>query len=178
MNPQKFISLGRRNIMFHKFFSAFFICFFSVFLIFSTDPAHSSTGTTNKKDSLARSQKTLMTALKAQNTKTRVAAENMANSNSADYVPKTVYVGSKHNRKDDTTYVNVKNIQRDQKKVKKVFDPNHPKSDANGMVSMPDTDPLMNYMDLQKAKLDTQHIQKSYQLTTEMRHQTIKMIGQ
>ena len=70
---------------------------------------------------MARSQKTLMTALKAQNTKTRVAAENMANSSSADYVPKTVYIGSRHNRKSNTTDVNVKNIKRDQKKVKKVF---------------------------------------------------------
>lgn len=147
-------------------------------MIFSLGFSHSYGKSINNKDSLARTQKTLTTALKAQNTKTRVASENMANSGSADYVPKTVYVGSKHNRKTNSTDVKVKNIQRDPNKVKKVFDPNHPKADADGMVTMPNTDPLMNYMDLQKAKLDTQHIQKSYQLTTEMRHQTIKMIGQ
>lgn len=131
----------------------------------------------NQQDVLAKTQKTLTKSLEAQNVRTRVAAENMANSASPGYIPKQVQLNSRYNRKTQTTDVNVKSIVQNPDRVRKVYDPNHPQADETGMVTMPDTDPLLNYMDLQKARIDTKHIQKSYQLTTEMRHQTLKMMN-
>ncbi len=132
----------------------------------------------NKRDVLARTQQTLSRSLAAQDVRTRVAAENMANAESPGYIPKEVHLGSKHDRKTNATDVHVKNIAQNRDKVKKVYNPNHPKADETGNVTMPDTDPLINYMDLQKARIDAKHIQKSYQLTTEMRHSTLKMMNQ
>ena len=132
----------------------------------------------NKKDVLARSQRILTAAMKANNIRMRVAAENMANNKTADYVPKSVEVRSKHDRKTNATTVQVRNITRDKTKMVKTYDPTHPKADAEGMVNMPKIDPLLTMMDMQRARLDNERAMKSYQMTTEMRHRTIKMMGQ
>ena len=131
-----------------------------------------------KNDALARSQRVLTSAMKANNIRMRVAAENMANNKTADYVPKSVEVRSQHNRKTNTTDVKVRKISRDKKKMIKTYDPTHPKADRQGMVNMPKIDPLLTMMDMQRAKLDNERAMKSYQMTTDMRHRTIKMMNQ
>ena len=155
-----------------NYFTPFLVCTACLFY-----PLSGNAGS-NSKDPLARTQKMLSKSLAAQNIRSRVAAENMANGDSAGYIPKEVRLKSKYDKKSKTTNVHVQNIVKNQDKTKLVHDPSHPKADENGMVLMPSTDPLMNYMDLQKAKMDTEHIQKGYQLTTEMRHHTIKMMNQ
>ena len=132
----------------------------------------------SKNDALSRSQKVLTTAMKANNIRMRVAAENMANSKTADYVPKSVEVRSKHDRKTNTTSVEVRNINRDKNKLVPTYDPSHPKADAKGMVNMPKIDPLLTMMNMQRARLDNERAMKSYQMTTDMRHRTIKMMNQ
>lgn len=133
--------------------------------------------TSGRHDALARSQKILTDAMKANAVRSRVAAENMANSKSADYVPKSIHMGVSHDRASNTTSVQVKKIIRDPKRMERQYDPSHPMADAKGMVNMPKLDPLMTMMDMQNAKLDTERAMKSYQMTTDMRHRTIKMIN-
>ncbi len=129
------------------------------------------------RDALSGSQRTLTDAIKTNNVRMRVAAENMANSQSAGYVPKKVYVQAKRNRKTNGTTVQVKKISRDKSLISKKLDPTHPKADANGMVEMPNISPLMTMMDMQRAKLESEHAMKSYQMTTDMRHATLKMMN-
>lgn len=131
----------------------------------------------NRHDTLVRTQKTLSRSLAAQKVRTRVAAENMANSSSPNYIPKEVRLQAKQDHKNNTTDVKVHSIYRNKKKTKQVYDPQHPQADETGMLTMPDNDPLLNYMDLQQAKIVTELMQKSYQLTTEMRHHTLKMMN-
>ena len=151
---------------------------FVIAMLWASALPFESNAATNSRDALARTQETLSKSLAAQDVRTRVAAENMANAESPGYIPKEVHLGSRVDRKSKATDVHVKNISQNREKVKKVFNPSHPQADENGMVTMPDTDPLINYMDLQKARIDAKHIQKSYQLTTEMRHSTLKMMNQ
>ena len=130
----------------------------------------------NSQDALKNSQTIITKALNANNIRMRVAAENMANSSSAGYVPKVVEmrVIQKSNQPSN---VEVKQVRRDPTQVIKVYDPHHPQADGEGMVLMPKVDPLMMMMDVNKARLDNERMMKTYQMTSDMRHRTIKMMN-
>ncbi len=149
--------------------------FFLLFVLVILSAVESRAGT--KNDALARSQRILTDAMKANNVRMRVAAENMANSKTADYVPKSVEMRAQRDRRTNTTSVKVRNIVRDKNKMIKVHDPSHPKADAQGMLNMPKINPLMTMMDMQRAKGDSERAMKSYQMTTDMRHRTIKLMN-
>lgn len=131
----------------------------------------------SKNDALENSQHILADAMKANNIRMRVAAENMANNKTVDYVPKAVEMREKRDRRYKINTVKVHDITRDKNKMSKIYNPSHPKADADGMVNMPKVDPLLTMMDMQRAKLDNERAMKSYQMTTDMRHRTIKMIN-
>lgn len=130
------------------------------------------------KDGLAQTQKILADSMAANNIRLRVAAENMANHKTADYAPRSVEVKTKNDRKAKTKTVQVNKVIEDSSKMTKVYDPTHPKADADGMVNMPKLDPLLTMMDMQKAKLDSERAMKAMQMTTDMRHRTISMMKQ
>ena len=132
---------------------------------------------TSNKDTLARAQRTLTDAMKANNIRLRVASENMANNKTADYIPKQIEMKAKKDPKTKSTSVAVKSITQDKNKIIQVYDPSHPRANAQGHVNMPKLDPLMTMMDMHQAKLDNERAMKSYQMTTDMRQRTLQMMN-
>lgn len=158
--------------------SSFKTGFLFLFLALSTG----STSTAYAKppanqDTLGRAQRTLTDAMKANNIRLRVASENMANNKTADYVPKKIEMRAKKDPKTKSTSVAVKSITQDKTQMMKVYDPTHPRADAQGHVNMPKLDPLMTMMDMHQAKLENERAMKSYQMTTDMRQRTLQMMN-
>lgn len=139
--------------------------------------SNASAKTSASHDTLGRAQRTLTDAMKANNIRLRVASENMANNKTADYVPKKIEMKAKKDSKTKSTSVAVKSITQDKNQMMKVYDPTHPKADAQGHVNMPKLDPLMTMMDMHQAKLENERAMKSYQMTTDMRQRTLQMMN-
>ena len=138
--------------------------------------AYSANGS-GKVDNLKSAQKTIADSLTVNQIRMRVASENMANHKTPNYKPKTVKVRTTNNRKNDTTSIKVKSIERENNKVKYVYDPGHPAADERGMIEMPKLDPLMIMMDMHQSRLDNERAIKTYKMTTDMRHKTLKMLN-
>jgi flagellar basal-body rod protein FlgC len=96
-------------------------------------------------------------ALKAQQARMRVIAENMANSDSTArtaggdpyrrqvpvFTPEGVPGGQG---------VKMSRVEPDQKAFKTEYDPGHPGADAQGYVKLPNVDPLVEAMDMREAQ--------------------------
>ncbi|WP_031238186.1 flagellar basal body rod protein FlgC [Asticcacaulis sp. AC466] len=96
-------------------------------------------------------------ALKAQQARMRVIAENIANADStgktagADpYRRQTpVFTSAKV---DGATGVKLAAVTPDMKPFQSVYDPSHPAADAQGYVKKPNVDPLIETMDMREAQ--------------------------
>ncbi len=115
--------------------------------------------------------------LKVNEIKSRVAAQNMANSQSAGYFPKDIYVKSKMDKKSRNQVPHVVKVKENKKKVKKVYQPSHPDADNQGYVEMPDIDHLIVMMDMQQNRLDNEKMMRVYEMATQQQHRVIGMIG-
>jgi len=122
-------------------------------------------------------QKIITGALEANNIKMRVNSENMANSKSANYIPKTAHLRAERAKNKQYSNVRVKRINRNKNKVRKEYQPGHPQADENGYVNMPDVDPMIALLDLQQTKLEAQRLTKAYEAATDIRHKTINLIN-
>ena len=100
-------------------------------------------------------------ALRAQQARMRVIAENLANANSTSRTPG----GDPYRRQtpvfrpDKTavgTGVKLARVEPDRKDFKVEYDPGHPSADAKGYVKLPNVDSLVEIMDMREA-------QRSYQ---------------
>ena len=120
---------------------------------------------------LAQVQRQATAAMRANSLRMRISAENMANAKSPDYTPKAVVVGKGKNG------VVVKDVIQQKNKTRQVFDPNHPQADTQGMVTLPDIDPLITLMDLQQTRLDNERVMKVYQMATDQRHRILSMMN-
>ena len=97
------------------------------------------------------------TALRAQQARMRVIAENLANANSTartaggDPYRRQVAVF----RPDKTaagTGVKVARVEADRSDFKTEYEPGHPSADAKGYVKMPNVDPLIEALDMREAQ--------------------------
>ena len=116
-------------------------------------------------------------ALAAHNVRLRVAAENMANAESAGYAPQTVHIGSQKDRTTGIQKVTVKKIQRNPGKMRVEYNPNHPQADEHGYVHLPDVNPMIEMVNLQHAKHDVERSMKIYEIATDLRYKMIGMIS-
>jgi flagellar basal-body rod protein FlgC len=96
-------------------------------------------------------------ALKAQQARMRIIAENMANSDSTArtaggdpyqrqvpiFAPEKVQGGEG---------VRMSKVEPDKKPFKTEYDPGHPGADAQGYVKLPNVDPLIEAMDMREAQ--------------------------
>jgi flagellar basal-body rod protein FlgC len=105
--------------------------------------------------------------LKAQSTRLRVIAENIANAESVatrpggdPYRRKTVQFDNYINRDKDVDMVRVRRIRPDDSDFRKVYDPSHPAADGNGYVQMPNVNRFIETMDMKEA-------QRSYEANIE-----------
>ena len=96
-------------------------------------------------------------ALKAQQSRMRVIAENIANAQSTADAPG----GQTYRRQvpvfqaremDGMTGVTLAQVRPDQSEFKKDYDPTHPAADAQGYVLRPNVDTLVEAMDMREAQ--------------------------
>ncbi len=96
-------------------------------------------------------------ALRAQQSRMRVIAENIANAQSTSETPG----GNPYRRQipvfearnvDGATGVVLAEVRPDQSDFKMDYDPSHPAADANGYVKRPNVDTLVEAMDMREAQ--------------------------
>lgn len=98
-----------------------------------------------------------VTALRAQQARMRVIAENMANANSVSRQPggdpyrRQVPVFTPY-KTDSGQGVRVARVEPDRKDFRSVYDPSHPSADAKGYVKLPNVDTLIEALDMKEAQ--------------------------
>ena len=96
-------------------------------------------------------------ALRAQQGRMRVIAENIANANSTartaggDPYRRQVPVFTPY-KTDGGQGVRVARVEPDRKDFRNVYDPSHPSADAKGYVKLPNVDPLVEALDMKEAQ--------------------------
>ena len=98
------------------------------------------------------------TALRAQEARMRIIAENMANANSTSKEPggdpyrRQVPVFEPMTIEGGARGVKMARVQPDKTPFKTEYDPSNPSADATGYVKMPNVDPLIEALDLREAQ--------------------------
>ncbi|MFV3076829.1 flagellar basal body rod protein FlgC [Niveispirillum fermenti] len=128
-------------------------------------------------DNLAASFGIAASGMKAQTTRLRVVAENMANANSTSevaggdpYRRKTVVFSSALDRALKADLVAVKRVGRDMGDFTLEYNPGHPAADGNGYVKMPNVNSLVEAMDMREAG-------RSYDANLNVMQQARSMLG-
>ena len=110
-------------------------------------------------DNMFRSMRISAAGMKAQGTRLRVIAENIANADSlgqtpgeAPYRRKTVTFRNELDRSIGLDTVRVDKIGVDRSDFEKRFDPNHPAADEGGYVLVPNVNALVEMMDMREAQ--------------------------
>ena len=96
-------------------------------------------------------------ALKAQQSRMRVIAENIANAQSTartaggEPYRRQIPVFTPY-KTDGGQGVRVARVEPDRKDFRSVYDPSHPSADAKGYVKLPNVDPLVEALDMKEAQ--------------------------
>ena len=97
--------------------------------------------------------------MNAQSMRLRVAAENMANQDTAGLMPgappykrKTVSFESRLDKAAGTDLVRIRQIGRDRADPLLRYDPSNPLADGRGYVQLPNVNPLIEMMDMRDAE--------------------------
>jgi len=120
-------------------------------------------------------------ALKAQQARMRVIAENLANADSTSptpggdpyrrrvpvFLPKTI---------DGAQGVAVARVAADQSDFRTEYAPGHPGADAKGYVKLPNVDPLMEALDMQEAQRAYQANLNVIETAREMDSSTLSIL--
>lgn len=100
-----------------------------------------------------------VSGMKAQADRLRIISENMANADSVSIVPGGEpyrrQVPAFKNYVDQSTgaqMVKVDHVIKDNAPFEKKYEPNHPGADAEGYVSLPNVNPLIEMMDMKEAQ--------------------------
>lgn len=100
-----------------------------------------------------------VSGMKAQAERLRIIAQNMANADSTAQTP-----GGEPYRRQVVTFkdyvdaetgahkVKVSGVEADTSEMPKKYDPNHPAADAQGYVTLPNVNPLVEMMDMKEAQ--------------------------
>jgi flagellar basal-body rod protein FlgC len=128
-------------------------------------------------DNLFRSMRISAAGMKAQGTRLRVIAENIANVDSLGQTPdespyrrKTVTFRNELDRSIGMDTVRVDKIGVDRSDFEKRYDPNHPAADPDGYVLVPNVNSLVEMMDMREA-------QRSYEANLSVIKASRKMLN-
>src|SRR5579875_2230032 len=93
-------------------------------------------------------------ALRAQQSRMRVIAENLANADSTATTPyaRQVPVFEPQDVEPGATGVRMVGVRADQSAFRSEYNPGHPAADAKGYVQMPNVDPLIEALDMKEAQ--------------------------
>lgn len=97
--------------------------------------------------------------LRAQSTRMKVVAENIANAstspsnpNQTPYRRQVVTFKNEFDRASGVDQVKIAGIQKDNSAFLRKYDPSHPAADKDGYVQMPNVQPIMESMDMREAQ--------------------------
>ncbi len=121
--------------------------------------------------------------MKAQTTRLRVIAENLANQDTtgsspgvAPYRRKTVTFGNQVDRAAGVETVKVKQIGKDRSDFPLRYDPSHPAADTNGYVRTPNVNAMIEVMDMREAQRSYNANISVMQVSRGMLSRTIEML--
>ncbi len=121
--------------------------------------------------------------LKAQGTRLRVIAENLANADSTAQRPggepyrrRVVTFSNVLDRELGVKKVQVGNIVPDQSDFRRRFEPGHPAADDNGYVLTPNVNTLLEVADMREAQRSYEANLKAIQSSRTMLQQTIDIL--
>ena len=106
-----------------------------------------------------RSIQTAMSAMRLNDARMRLAAENIANANSTAQTPngepyrrKFMIMESRDDAETGAALVRVGRIQRDRGAFSVRHEPGHPAADENGNVKYPNVDPMIEQVEVREAQ--------------------------
>lgn len=109
--------------------------------------------------SLSVSSDIAVSGMKAQAERLRIISENMANADSVGIRPgedpyrrQVVMFKDYVDKETGARLVKVDKVAKDESPFEKKYAPNHPAADAQGYVSMPNVNPLVEMMDMKEAQ--------------------------
>ena len=121
--------------------------------------------------------------MRAQTTRLRVIAENLANQDTTGSTPtsepyrrKTVTFANALDRASGNNLVSVKQIGRDKGEYPLRYDPSHPAADRNGYVRTPNINPMIEIMDMREAQHSYSANLAVMQVARSMITRTIEML--
>lgn len=121
--------------------------------------------------------------MKAQSSRLRIAAENLANEETTSSSPggdpyrrKTITFADVLDRSTGVSTVKVKEIGKDQSDFKLRYDPSHPAADENGYVKMPNVNPMVEIMDTHDAQHSYQANLSTMQISRSMLARSISLM--
>ena len=127
-------------------------------------------------DALSNVLKITSSSMKADQMRLQVTAENSANMNSYNYAPKSVEFGSVKT-KEGLSLVEVKKIRKNENRVQMSYDPDHPEANEEGMVTLPDINPITTLMDLQEVKQSHDRGLRLSEIATDLYQKIIKVMA-
>jgi len=123
--------------------------------------------------------------MRAQNTRMRIIAENLANAGSVasrpgedPYRRKVVTFKNQLDRELGVPLVKVDRIRSDRSEFGKRFDPGNPVADAQGYVKLPNVRPLIESMDMRQAQRSYEANLNAIEASKQMLLRTIDLLNQ
>ncbi len=122
------------------------------------------------------------TALRAQEARMRIIAENMANANSTSKEPggdpyrRQVPVFEPMTIEGGARGVKMARVQPDKTPFKTEYDPSNPSADATGYVKMPNVDPLIEALDLREAQRAYEASLNVIEASRDMQSRTLELL--
>jgi len=134
-------------------------------------------------DNLDASKEIAAHGMKAQATRLRVIAENLANVNSTSETPggepyrrKLITFRTALDRVLEADTVKVNRIYDDQSELGVKFDPTHPGADEEGYLLTPNVNPLIEMMDMREAQRSYEANMNIIQTSREMMAKTLELL--
>lgn len=121
--------------------------------------------------------------MKAQGTRLKIIAENLANANTTSETPgdmpyrrKVVTFQNMMDRQAGIDTVRVSKVGVDKSDFQRKYDPSHPSADSEGYVLMPNVNPLVEAMDMREAQRSYEANLSVVESTRTMLNRTVELL--
>ncbi len=121
--------------------------------------------------------------MKAQSDRLRIVAQNIANANSTGespggtpYARKVVTFKNKLDRELDADLVEVSDYGVDKTPFPREYNPGHPAADQDGYVMMPNTNPMLEMVDMREARRAYEANINTIEVSKGMLMQTVNLL--
>ncbi|MEL6361100.1 MAG: flagellar basal body rod protein FlgC [Pseudomonadota bacterium] len=134
-------------------------------------------------DDLGTALQISASGLRAQSTRIRVVAENLANANSTaanafedPYRRQIPVFSTRLDRDIDASLVSVSRVTLDPSAFSLRYDPSHPAANDDGYIQLPNVNPLIEMMDMREAQRTYEANLGAMELTRTMARATLRIL--